>query len=305
MKRKFHKICLLKGGNSKEREISLKSAKCFAKAVEELGYDLQEFDFKGDIFELVSFLKKNNFDCVLNSFHGGSGENGSIPALLNMLEIPYTHSGVLASAMGMNKYVSGVFFADAGIRIPNTRMRKWVDFLDNPEIQPGVRFVIKPVCDGSSNGVYLIEDLAILESLEWDYGENVLIEEYIPGMELSVGVMGDRPLEVTQIDITNGFYDYQHKYSSENTFHKIPAQIPTKIREEALENALKAHNLLECRGISRADFRYNDANGKLYLLEINTHPGMTLFSLVPEQAKYLGISFNELVEWIIEQARCD
>ena len=211
----------------------------------------------------------------------------------------------------LNKYVSGVFFADAGIRIPKTRMRRWVDFLDNPEVQPGVKFVIKPVCDGSSNGVYLLEDLALLDSLEWDYGENVLIEEYIPGIELSVGVMGNRPLEVTQIDVTSGFYDYQHKYHDtalnaiENTFHKIPAEIPEKIREEALENALKAHNLLGCRGISRSDFRYNDVNGKLYLLEINTHPGMTEFSLVPEQAKYLGISFNELVEWIIEQARCD
>ena len=305
MNRKFQKICLLKGGDSKEREISLESAKYFAKAVKELGYNLKEFDFKSDVFELVAFLKNNEFDCVLNSFHGGSGENGSIPAVLNMLGIPYTHSGVLASAMGMNKYVSGVFFADAGIRIPKTRMRRWVDFLDNPEVQPGVKFVIKPVCDGSSNGVYLLEDLALLDSLEWDYGENVLIEEYIPGLELSVGVMGDRPLEVTQIDVTSGFYDYQHKYSSENTFHKIPAEIPEKIREEALENALKAHNLLGCRGISRSDFRYNDVNGKLYLLEINTHPGMTEFSLVPEQAKYLGISFNELVEWIIEQARCD
>ena len=305
MSEKFKKICLLKGGDSQEREVSLESAKAFAQAVKELGYDLVEFDFTGDPLPMIQFIKQENPDCILNGFHGGSGENGTIPAILNLLKIPYTHSGVLASALGMNKYISGLFFEKNGIKTPRTILRNWNDFLDNPQIDIDSKFVIKPVSDGSSNGVYILEDLSFLSTINWEFGNDVLIEEYIPGLELTVGVMGDHALEVTQINIEHGFYDYQHKYSVGAAVHEIPAKIPDSIRKEAMETAVKVHQLCGCRGVSRCDFRYNDVTNELYLLELNTHPGMTSLSLVPEQARYIGISFRELVEWIIEQACYD
>ena len=305
MKKDFKKICLLKGGDSKEREISFESSKAYAQAVKDLGYDLAEFDFTGDIPAMVNFLKEQNPDCVLNGLHGGSGENGTIPAILNLLKIPYTHSGVLASAIGMNKYISERFFSNCGIRTPKTICRNWNEFLDNPQMNFDTKFVIKPIADGSSNGVYIIEDLSVLSTINWEFGENVLIEEYIPGLELTVGVMGGKALEVTKIKVNQGFYDYENKYVAGGSYHEVPAKIPEKVRTEAKKIAEKAHELCGCRGISRTDFRYNDVTDELYMLELNTHPGMTTTSLVPEQAKYVGISFTQLADWIIKQACCD
>ncbi len=305
MDKKFKKICVLKGGDSPEREVSLSSSKCYSEALLSCGYKVCELDFTGDIHALILYLKKENPCCVLNGLHGGSGENGNVQSILNLLKIPYTHSGVLASSIAMDKHTSGKLFEKNGIRIPKTRLEKWNHFIKSPDFS--CPFVIKPVDAGSSAGVYIIEDIAMLSEVNWIYGDKVLISEYIPGLELSVGVLDGKSLEVTNIKVQNGFYDYNNKYSVEggDSAHEIPAKIPESIRKEAMTWAETAHSLIGCRGISRTDFRYNNITNELFALEINTQPGMTPTSLLPEQAKYNGTSFDSLVNWIVEQATYD
>ena len=305
MDKKFKKICVLKGGDSVEREVSFNSSELCSKALLSCGYNVCEFDFTGDVYELVSYLKKKEPCCVFNALHGGSGENGNVQSVLNFMKIPYTHSGVLASSLGMDKYISQNLFELNGIRVPKTKLKKWDDFVKNPDFP--CPFVIKPLNEGSSAGVYIIEDAAMLCEIDWTYGEKVLVSEYIPGLELTVGTLDGKPIEVTNITVPNGFYDYNNKYSiaGGDSFHEIPAKIPESIRKEAMKWAEKAHELIGCRGISRSDFRYNNVTNKLFFLELNTQPGMTALSLVPEQAKYKGMSYEQLVEWIVERATYD
>lgn len=303
MDKKFKKICVLEGGNSSEREVSLSSSKSYSSALSSCGYDVCEFDFSGDVYDLVSYLKKEKPCCILNGLHGGSGENGNVQSILNLLKIPYTHSGVLASSIAMDKYVSGRLFEQNGIKAPKTKLEKWDDFINNPNFP--CPFVIKPVDGGSSAGVYIIEDVAMLCEVDWIYGDKVLVSEYIPGLELSVGVLDGKALDVTNITVQDGFYDYKHKYETGYSAHEIPAKIPDSIREEAMASAEKAHLLAGCRAISRSDFRYNNITNELFILEINTQPGMTPTSLLPEQAKYRGMSFETLVNWLVEQATYD
>lgn len=303
MEKKFEKVCVVKGGFSSEREISLVTGECMAKAARSLGYNVCEFDFTDDLYDLIAFLGEEHPDCILNALHGAGGEDGNIQAVFNLLHIPYTHSGVLASSLAMDKYISSLIFSYHGIRIPKTRLFQWSEFIETPDFP--LPFVIKPVNGGSSCGVYIINQLSDLEVVKWNYGPNVLVSEYIPGLELTVGVLDGRALEVTNIIVKSGFYDYENKYTDGAFIHELPAKIPTKIRKEAMEISEKIHKLLGCRGATRADFRYNNTTEELFLLEFNTQSGMTPLSLLPEQANYVGISFEELVDRLINEACCD
>ncbi|MDR2067568.1 MAG: D-alanine--D-alanine ligase [Holosporaceae bacterium] len=302
--RKYRKICVLKGGDSPEREVSLVSATNYMRALDELGYVYGDFDFSGNAEQLISYIRRESPDCVLNALHGGSGENGNIQALMNLLKVPYTHSGVMASSVAMDKRASREAFAKNGLRVPTGFTTFWNEFRECPAME--YPFVIKPVDGGSSVHVRIIRDQKALSSIDWQYknGE-ILVEEYIPGLELTVGVLDDRPLEVTNLIVPSGFLDYDSKYSVGRSLHEIPAKISPKVRDEVLETAMKAHKIIGCRGVSRSDFRYNDKTEELYILELNTQPGMTPFSFVPEQAEFVGIPFAQLVQWIIEKACYD
>lgn len=299
----MHKICILKGGNSSEREVSLISALGCKEALESVGYACFDFDFSGDMDELRDVISSKKPSCVFNALHGGIGENGVVQAVLNSMKVPYTHSGVLASEIGMDKKKSRELFHRSGLRIPKGEVVIFEEFINNPTIP--IPFVIKPVNGGSSNGVFIIKDQSQLKNIDWHYDDEALVETYISGLELTVGVMDDKPLEVTNILVKAGFYDYHNKYQQGGSCHELPAKIPLDIRNEAMSTAIKAHELLGCRGVSRSDFRYNDQTNELYILEINTQPGMTPLSLLPEQANYLGISYNQLVQWMVERACYD
>ncbi len=301
------RVVLLMGGRSAEREVSLVSGRECAAGLAEAGYKVTTVDVRDDLTVVLKALDPKP-DLVFNALHGRYGEDGTIQGVLDWLAIPYTHSGVLASALAMDKTVAKRLFESAGLRCPAGQLvhRSAVqagDVLARP-------YVVKPNNEGSSVGVTIVRqgDNALpFSGIDWPFGDQVLVEPYIPGRELTVGVMGDRPLAVTELRPRQGFYDYTAKYTEGRTEHLVPAPLPPAVYEAALQSALTAHKLLGCRGVSRADFRYDDSKDNpsgLYLLEVNTQPGMTPLSLVPEQARYLGISFSELVGWIAEQARC-
>jgi D-alanine-D-alanine ligase len=301
------RVVLLMGGRSAEREVSLVSGRECAAGLAEAGYKVTTVDVRDDLTVVLKALDPRP-DLVFNALHGRYGEDGTIQGVLDWLGIPYTHSGVLASALAMDKTVAKRLFESAGLRCPAGQLvhRSAVqagDVLARP-------YVVKPNNEGSSVGVTIVRqgDNALpFSGIDWPFGDQVLVEPYIPGRELTVGVMGDRPLAVTELRPRQGFYDYTAKYTEGRTEHLVPAPLPPAVYEAALQSALTAHKVLGCRGVSRADFRYDDSKDNpsgLYLLEVNTQPGMTPLSLVPEQARYLGISFSELVGWIAEQARC-
>jgi D-alanine-D-alanine ligase len=301
------RVVLLMGGRSAEREVSLVSGRECAAGLAEAGYKVTTVDVRDDLTVVLKALDPKP-DLVFNALHGRYGEDGTIQGVLDWLAIPYTHSGVLASALAMDKTVAKRLFESAGLRCPAGQLvhRSAVqagDVLARP-------YVVKPNNEGSSVGVTIVRqgDNALpFSGIDWPFGDQVLVEPYIPGRELTVGVMGDRPLAVTELRPRQGFYDYTAKYTEGRTEHLVPAPLPPAVYEAALQSALTAHKVLGCRGVSRADFRYDDSKDNpsgLYLLEVNTQPGMTPLSLVPEQARYLGISFSELVGWIAEQARC-
>lgn len=306
MSKKYNRIAVLKGGWSPEREVSLNSGAAAAKALKEAGYEVVEIDVGR---ELAAQLRAIEPDAVFNALHGQWGEDGCVQGVLEVLGVPYTHSGVLASALAMDKQRAKAVFEDAGIPAPMGKI------VSREEAAGGAvmaaPYVIKPNAQGSSVGVYIIREgdnrpPAELTSKEWALGDDVLVEKFIPGRELTVAVMGDRALCVTEITTALAFYDYEAKYAAGGSKHVLPADIPDAITERCLDLALKAHNALGCRGLSRADFRY-DANAdgeQVYCLEVNTQPGLTATSLAPEQAAHLGISFPELCSWIAEDASC-
>ncbi len=304
------RISVLMGGPSAEREVSLESGVNCAAALKEAGYKVATIDVSRDVPKLIKAIKAQKPDVLFNALHGRWGEDGNIQGILNYLGIPYTHSGVMASAIAMDKPSAKRLFADAGLRCPKgVLLHKSAVLKGDPLPRP---YVVKPANEGSSVGVQIIttsSNARPFDGIEWPYGEFVLCEEFIQGRELTVGVMGDRPMAVTELKIETGFYDYAHKYTGGLTVHLCPAPLRADIAEEAMRMALVAHQVLGCRGVSRCDFRYDDTTGddvsKLYLLEINTQPGMTALSLVPEQAKHLGISYPELVSWMVEHAACD
>lgn len=303
------RILLLKGGPSAEREVSLVSGAACAQALREKGHAVTEFDLTRDIGALCRLLE-TGFDVVFNALHGHYGEDGCVQGLLELLGQRYTHSGVLASAMAMDKPLAKRLFADAGIATPGGRvMGKDEVLAGDPLPRP---YVVKPPAEGSSVGVRIVragDNTVPLTAENWRFGETVLVEPFIPGRELTVGVLGDasgtRALTVTELRPKVGFYDYEAKYTEGRTEHLVPAPIHPTVLEAAKAAAVKAHEILGCRSVTRCDFRYDDTAGepgKLYLLEINTQPGMTPLSLVPEQAAHLGMSFPDLCDWIVEEA---
>lgn len=304
--RRYNRIAVLKGGWSPEREVSLVSGAAAAKALREAGYEAYEIDVDRDIALRLAEAKP---DAVFNALHGQWGEDGCVQGLLEIMDIPYTHSGVLASSLAMDKQRAKAVFEDMKIPSPYGVIVSREEAAGG-KVMPAP-YVVKPNAQGSSVGVFIVREgdnrpPAELTSKEWSLGEDVLVEKFIPGRELTVSVMGDRALCVTEITTALAFYDYEAKYASGGSKHVLPADIPAEITERCLDMALKAHQSLGCRGLSRSDFRYDETAGgeKVFCLEVNTQPGLTPTSLSPEQAAHLGISFPELCAWMVEDASC-
>jgi D-alanine-D-alanine ligase len=296
------------GGWSPEREVSLSSGRECAKALIDHGYRVKPIDVRRDLPSLLAALDPRP-DVIFNALHGVGGEDGTIQGALDMLGIPYTHSGVRASALAMHKPTAKTLFRAAGLPVVEDIVARPADLLAcDPMAAP---FVIKPTNQGSTVGVRIVRvgDNAWREEVkDWRYGDDILVERFIPGRELTVAVMGDRALGVCEIiPRSSSFYDYTAKYSPGGSEHLVPAPLPPRDYELALEFALRAHQALGCRGVTRADLRYDDTlggNGRLFLLEVNTQPGMTPTSLVPDIARHAGISFDELIVWMVENAAC-
>lgn len=304
------RVAVLKGGWCAEREVSLVSGGAAATALRELGHDVAEIDMQRDVqTQLTSSFAGQGPEVVFNALHGPFGEDGRVQAVLEFLQIPYTHSGVLASALCMDKPKSKAVLASAGLPVPGGMTIETETLTgDHPAALP---YVLKPVGDGSSFGVYIItsdsQPAPHRDELDQDlFGGVAMVEPYIPGRELTVAVLGDQSLGVTEIIPKGSFYDYSSKYVTGGSSHVLPADIPADITEAALTIALNAAQALGCRGLSRTDFRWDESLGVngLFILEVNTQPGLTPTSLAPEQAAAEGIGFAQLVQWMIEDASC-
>lgn len=299
--RAFHRVTVLKGGPSAEREVSLASAAEVSAALRAEGYEVTEVDAGPD---LVADLRASNPDVVYNSLHGRWGEDGCVQGLLEWLQIPYTHSGVFASALAMDKEKSKDAFRAAGLPVMESMLVAKADAMAAHPMQPP--YVVKPYNEGSSVGVYLVDENANGPAqLSDDMPDVVMVEAFAPGREMTTTVMGDRALGVTDI-ITDGWYDYDAKYKEGGSRHVVPADVPADIYAACLDYAVRAHDALGCRGLTRTDFRWDESKGLegLIILEVNTQPGFTPTSLAPEQAEHCGVSFGELVRWITEDASC-
>ncbi len=300
------KVVVIMGGVSSEREVSLVSGAAIAKALTATGYDVRTVEVTADVSALIRALEPRP-DVVFNALHGRFGEDGCVQGLLELLKIPYTHSGVRASAVAMDKPTTKRVLAAVGVPSPTGKVVSRADMTKgDPIARP---YVVKPVAEGSTMGVTIMREGRNdpLPASTWQFGEFVLVEEYIAGHELTVGVMGDRALDVTEIQFTTGLFDYTAKYTAGHAKHVLPAPIPQPVYDEAKRLALLAHQTLGCSGISRSDFRYDDTKPGLqglYFLETNTQPGFTPISLLPEQAERAGISFGALCDWLVKEARC-
>lgn len=296
------KVAVLMGGFSAEREVSLSSGRACAAALREYGYDqVIEVDAGPD---LCAVLAQHAPDAVLNCLHGRWGEDGCVQGILEWLKIPYSHSGVLSSAVAMDKQRTKDIFRAAGLPVVDSLIVPAQQVRDGHVMTPP--YVVKPNNEGSSVGVYLVSDAANgPPQLDDDMPESVMVEAFVPGRELTTTVVGDRALTVTDI-ITTGWYDYDAKYKVGGSRHVVPADVPQDIFDLCLDYSLRAHAALGCRGVSRTDFRWDEARGAdgLFLLETNTQPGMTITSLSPEQAQATGMSFPELCHWMVEDASC-
>ncbi len=303
------RVLVLMGGWSAEREVSLSSGTEVARALMEHGYRVDTLDVTRDVGRLMAALSPKP-DVVFNALHGKGGEDGTIQGLLDLLEIPYTHSGVLASALAMDKPAAKQAFVAAGLRCPEGVVVPR-EVLLRGDVMPRP-YVVKPPAEGSSVGVRIVREQDNAQAFDadtWQFGEEVLVERYIPGREITVAVLGEptgpRALGALEIRPRGGFYDYTAKYTDGQAEHLMPAPLDTPVYQEALRIAETAHRELGCRGVSRADLRYDDTAGEpglLYLLEVNTQPGMTPLSLVPEIAASAGIAFPQLVSWMVENA---
>jgi len=296
-------VAVFMGGWSAERDVSLVSGAACVEALKRAGYSVAAIDVQRDVGTLLGRLYPKP-DVVFNALHGRFGEDGCIQGLLDILNIPYTHSGLTASALAMDKPLAKRLFKEAGIRVAEDKIATRDAVLSGGVMVPP--YVVKPVNEGSSVGIHIVRegdnDLPFAHE-SWPYGETVMVERFIPGRELTVAVMGDRALAVTEIMTDREFYDFDAKYADGGSRHKVPAEIEPSVYDEALRLAKRAHDTLGCRGVSRADFRFDGE--EIYILEVNTQPGMTPTSLVPEQAQHLGISFEDLVSWMVENAECD
>jgi D-alanine-D-alanine ligase len=300
------RVLVLLGGISREREVSLVSGRAVADALKTCGHDVEIHDVTRDIAALLRALERKP-DVVFNALHGRYGEDGCIQGLLELVGIPYTHSGVRASAIAMDKPATKIAVEQIGIRTPRGRVVPRSAFaVGDPMPRP---FIVKPVAEGSTIGVSVVGAGSNTDWAreDWPYGDTALVEEYIAGHELTVGVMGERALAVTEIRFKGAEFDYTAKYTPGHAEHIVPAPLPRAVYDAAMDAALATHRALGCSGISRSDFRWDENRAGtegLYFLEINTQPGFTPLSLVPEQAKHLGIAFGELCDWLVENARC-
>jgi len=301
-------VAVLMGGWSNERPVSLVTGAQCAAALRRAGYRVTEIDVGRDIANVLTDLRP---DVAFNALHGPFGESGMIQGLLELLQIPYTHSGVLASALAMDKHQAKIVLKAAGVPVTDHVIVSRPEAARSHVLTPP--YVIKPIAEGSSFGVFIVKagtshpPQEILRE-DWNCGEEVMVERYIPGRELTCAVMGDVALGVTEIVTDLSFYNYEAKYAKGGSVHIIPAELKPKIYDKVQKMALAAHAALGCRGVTRTDFRYNEAageDGELVCLEINTQPGMTPTSLVPEQAAHAGHSYEELVSWMVEDASCN
>ena len=296
-------VAVLMGGWSPEREVSLVSGAQCAKALRELGYRVSEVDVDRTLDAQLKALKP---DVCFNALHGIGGEDGEVQGLLEVLQIPYTHSGVRASSLAMDKHLSKQIFAQHGLPVAESLLVENTGQTQHPMAPP---YVVKPVNQGSSVGVEIViaaaADLpACLTSAAWGFDGVALVERYIAGRELTCAVLQGAPTQVMEIVPSNGFYDYRAKYEPGGSRHDLPADIAPELSVRIQDISLTAHIALGCRGVTRADFRYDPETDELVLLEVNTQPGMTPVSLVPEMASANGVSFAALVQWILEDASC-
>jgi D-alanine-D-alanine ligase len=302
------RVAVLYGGISAEREVSLSSGLQVIAALRQSGFEVDPIEVGADLSSVLAALTPKP-DVVFNALHGRFGEDGAIQGVLDWLAIPYTHSGVRASALAMDKEAAKALFTSAGLPVAHGRT---VSIAELEAVDPlPLPYVVKPVNEGSSVGVEIVrngDNRRAEIARAWRFGPFALVEEYVPGRELTVGVMGDRALAVTEIlAVANDFYDYESKYADHGSRHVIPASVHPDAYARAMQVAVAAHQALGCRGASRCDFRYDDTigePGRLVLLEINTQPGLTPTSLLPEQAAHLGMSFPQLCTWMVENAAC-
>ena len=294
-------IAVLMGGPSAEREVSLSSGKECANALRVAGFDVVELDAGADLAERLKEIKP---DVVFNGLHGRWCEDGVVQGLLEWLRLPYTHSGVLASAMAMDKQKTKDVYRAHGLPFVDSVLATRDQIQEGHVMAPP--YVVKPFNEGSSVGIYLVMEGDAPPRINADLPDLMMVETYAPGRELTTAVMGDTPLTVTDI-VTDGWYDYAAKYEEGGSRHVIPADVPQEIFDACLEYAVRAHDALGCKGMSRTDYRWDEARGLegLILLETNTQPGMTPTSLAPEQAAHMGIDFPALMTWMVEDASCD
>ncbi|WP_028032811.1 D-alanine--D-alanine ligase [Chelativorans sp. J32] len=306
MKKKH--VAVLMGGFSSERPVSLSSGNACAAALEAEGYRVTRVDVARDVGRVLAELKP---DVAFNALHGPFGEDGAIQGVLEYLGIPYTHSGVLASALAMDKDLAKIVAMSAGVPVAPSLVLSRFEIGNEHPMEPP--YVVKPVAEGSSFGVVIVREgqanpPQILGSAEWVYGDRVMVERYVPGRELTCAVMGDRALGVCEIvPLGHNFYDYDSKYEPGGSKHICPAELSPNIYQKIETLALRAHQAIGCRGVSRSDFRYDDrlpGEEGVVWLEINTQPGMTPTSLVPDIAAQAGIDFGALLSWMVEDASC-
>ncbi|RIJ32651.1 D-alanine--D-alanine ligase [Henriciella mobilis] len=298
------RVAVVYGGWSSEREVSVSSGTQMLRAAKAAGYDAVGIDATRDLARQIAEAAP---DVILNGLHGPWGEDGCVQGLFEILDIPYSHSGVTASAIAMDKRKSKAVYQQAGLDVAQDVAVTREEAARAHPLKPP--YVIKPVNEGSSFGVVFVREQnngpsQFVLSDDWKYGDNLMAEEYIPGRELTVAVLGDKPLAVTEITTLREFYDFDAKYAAGGSRHVVPAEVPEHITQKALEAALKAHQALGCRGVTRSDFRFDEDKDRLVILETNTQPGMTPTSLVPEQAAYTGMPFEDLVSWMIEDSSC-
>jgi len=300
-------VAVLLGGWSAEREVSLSSGKACTAALERAGFKVVPIDVKRET--IVADLQRVKPDVAFNALHGKWGEDGCCAAILETLQIPYTHSGVLASSLAMHKEKSKIVFRAAGVPVAESMLVPLEDVAKSHPMKPP--YVVKPVAEGSSVGVHIVHagantPVTAVLAERAIFGSHAMVERFVPGRELTCAVIGDKALGV--IDIVSkgsGWYDYEAKYAPGGSQHILPAQIPADVYRKCQDYALAAHNALGCRGVSRTDFRYDDKTGDLIVLEVNTQPGMTGTSLVPELAAHAGQSYEELVTWMVNDASVD
>lgn len=296
------KVLVLKGGFSAEREVSLVTGDGVEKALGHKGYEVISFDLT-NVWDLIAFIQREKPDVVFNALHGNWGEDGEIQAFFDMLQIPYTHSGMKASLLGMDKVLTRLKAQECGIKVAEAQKFTFAEY-KNKGTDINFPYVLKPVADGSSVGVFIVQNEQDAAKVAYPSDNTELLcERYIKGKELTVMVWKGKASVVTELKPSVEFYDYQAKYTNGMTQHILPADIPNSATKIALHNAEKIHTALGCSMLSRSDFRYNEQDGVVFL-EINTNPGMTPLSLVPEQAKFMGVSYEDLCAELVENAQC-